>query len=773
MRAALLREMDGAPPTLPAAVRQSLANVTFAGRPMSAYQAFKAILDGARSGLMENQAVAELGLRADHAYRLFARNIDNAPACLLVGVPKDEHASKNMDVQWIDLLPSSTTNFNSNPNAASVIPASAGEQRIFLHLVKREGAITGVQLLDDVIANISPGDPALADLQMFKRTAEKIDQLYPPFSARSGAEPSEIERALRFYDVSNALALIGFDPNTGTLTDAVKACQAALTEKNLDAICALLVACSPSLVSSLQSTKNRRLGMSMREVVMMEAAKLNHPALRKYLKQFPYPYYTDKGDSSVSLNTLVKFEEGRHRGDPIVCRHLATAWLMSRFDSETRKVDYSNFDSADALSKLDSDSIESAMHAMLKNAEETHVLHIDDWGKKFLIHMFDKLDDQILKEGVRNTGKWIKHFVILTKTHMLAGAVSAKQKTLDAPISYSQFLYDPNPTATHRKIVTTNRDDINTWNLSSLYPHNNYADYHPDGDDLVGVHILRDENPFLETEEVGYPSKKNYNWVESPTSRLVIRHLAENGLHKEWNDIFHSNRASWSLSELGAYLIEASATFAWIESFNFTEMLCTYLRAINGLKEIDDKKKFRLLFMRILRKDASSHHSPAYLKTCLDEIMKLNLPEKFKITLIEAKESKHDVPFLHAATKIGRSDLVKTYLDCLRQMPISEETKYKLIGSIIKTEENEFVPAIVEAIRRKDSVMVEAFIDAITGLEMPAELKTRINFYDFAEQGWKRPVRNGEALTDDEKAIVELLDRGMSKLQDRHDSQGV
>ena len=172
----------------------------------------------------------------------------------------------------------------------------------------------------------------------------------------------------------------------------------------------------------------------------------NMPGVKSFLKQFPY--VTAEFDatskpirSAHNLNSEVNFKSTQK---PVLCRHLAIYWLTNR-PLPDGKFDYRAFNSKENLEKSFSDQNYETFNYYTRNCKESHLVENDDWGK-FLTKEFVKLQQP-------DSASATKRILLLTNTHAMACELKLKDVAGSNP-AYVLNFYDPNCTATHRRLRT-------------------------------------------------------------------------------------------------------------------------------------------------------------------------------------------------------------------------------------------------------------------------------------------------------------------------------
>lgn len=174
------------------------------------------------------------------------------------------------------------------------------------------------------------------------------------------------------------------------------------------------------------------------------------------------PYYSEKPDrgNSVSLNCLVPYP-GLEAGskEMVECRHLSLTWA-AQLDA-AGKPDYAAFSSKDAIKKNVPPESEALFFQLLTSAPEAHLVPLTGWGE-FVASQLKLLE--------ATGGPAARQLVVNSGNHSMALELKVKQGG-DGPRYVAKF-YDPNLTATHKRVASNSIAQFETLKVSDLLKKN-------------------------------------------------------------------------------------------------------------------------------------------------------------------------------------------------------------------------------------------------------------------------------------------------------------
>jgi hypothetical protein len=214
------------------------------------------------------------------------------------------------------------------------------------------------------------------------------------------------------------------------------------------------------LVGMLALDHSSRVKLWNKTLVMRGArAKLPEGALKNATKSSLYYSQKPERNQLKILNGRARFDNDKK--DKIVCRHLTLYWLKEREFREDGKVDYRVLGSKKLIKqsitdieKLDKD------HLQIKNfSKEINHLKCKDFGV-LLSTQFEKMRDSVPPVQA-------KRMLVNPKGHAIGLELKIKQEADGSP-AYVVNFYEPNTTASHHRIRTTDLEKIKGLSMSKL-----------------------------------------------------------------------------------------------------------------------------------------------------------------------------------------------------------------------------------------------------------------------------------------------------------------
>ncbi len=183
---------------------------------------------------------------------------------------------------------------------------------------------------------------------------------------------------------------------------------------------------------------------------------VGRPGLKALLKEFPYSSPKRGRSSWRSINGAVTFHDSRQK---IMCRHLAVYWLLHRPRLENGKIDYATFSSKKRLKEAFKAENEHAFEYYLDNCTNSHVVENAHWGA-FLATQFREMQQAACGDEPRR-------ILICSYNHVIACELKIKQGADGEPLFRLNF-YDPNRTASHRRVRTQDLASIESLSMAKL-----------------------------------------------------------------------------------------------------------------------------------------------------------------------------------------------------------------------------------------------------------------------------------------------------------------
>ena len=178
--------------------------------------------------------------------------------------------------------------------------------------------------------------------------------------------------------------------------------------------------------------------------------------IRDFVKQFSYRKLPTGRKKLVCLNDRVTRDDTRQK---IVCRHLATYWLLHRPLLANGKIDYTSLTSKKHLKEAFKGENENAHDFYISNCTNCHLVENHRWGN-FLAMQFREMADT-------GTHAEPKRILINSDNHALACELRIKHGTDGVP-TYAVDFYDPNVTASHRRVRTQDLEAIESLSMARL-----------------------------------------------------------------------------------------------------------------------------------------------------------------------------------------------------------------------------------------------------------------------------------------------------------------
>ncbi|WP_136416878.1 ShET2/EspL2 family type III secretion system effector toxin [Herbaspirillum sp. ST 5-3] len=348
--------------------------------------------------------------------------------------------------------------------------------------------------------------------------AKVINKLFPRGAPLDELARSPLGTAMRRYDMPRVVRLLAAEQARHPGLSTFGLWMQAVHEQRADIRCAILTTRPHTAIEAaamrLDETGRSALHSGMRH---------SPPALRAYLKQ--YPYYSDKRGPAIHGNDVASFPED---GEPIVCRHLASFWLMQRVGATDGKYDYSALQSPELLARQVPPSMEEKFLELRTHAGEAHLFHKDHWGG-FLMRQFETMDAS-LSAGETSCKRRI---LLLTDAHALAAELKLEHQP-NGSRQYSALLYDPNATNVHKRASTSDPTVVGQWKFASfLEAGAREAGYFPNDHFIMTAYVITDIEaaapPSGSARQPFAAPGRTATSCPSPLEPTVFRSLVRNG----------------------------------------------------------------------------------------------------------------------------------------------------------------------------------------------------------------------------------------------------
>ena len=336
----------------------------------------------------------------------------------------------------------------------------------------------------------------------------------------------------------------------------------------------------------------------------------HRPGVKSLLKQFSYMPVKPGRSRSLFLNHKVNFPGTQVK---IACRHLAVHWLLHRPLLENGKIDYAAFRSKKRLHKAFRGENERAFEYYFDNCTNTHLVENNRWGK-FLAKQFQEMEQ---------VGKYTdpKRMLICSENHAMACELKIKIGA-DGHPSYVVRFYDPNHTASHRRVRTPDLANIASLSMAKLINDRSRSNRYYKNQKLSLALIIPDEMP-RPTHADRLPRARENIANRQLSSRPATRRTAGAGMSENaWNDrlidanyVYQIVRSGFSgeLADMFEKLSNMSDTDRQVNALmarsscdgstaligvmilNFTNTVSNYTRGVLTLASLSGEQKASIL----------------------------------------------------------------------------------------------------------------------------------------------------------------------------------
>jgi hypothetical protein len=260
------------------------------------------------------------------------------------------------------------------------------------------------------------------------------------------------------------------------------------------------------------------------------------PGVKSMLKEFSY-LSNKPGRSRWRYNNgKVDFAGTKEK---IVCRHLATYWLMDRPITADGKIDYCTLSDKKKLKNAIDPRDEAAFNYYVRSSP-INLVENNRWGN-FLKAQFQEM---------AHTGDVSKpkRILVTSQEHAMACELKIKQGADGHPV-YTFNFYDPNTTASHRRVRTQDLARIETLTMAQLInAPRRMNEYYEEGETVSHAFVIPEEMPRPTPEQLFADSGYIYRERLVPLSALqrldangytqIVRseHESVPGIHPRWID---------------------------------------------------------------------------------------------------------------------------------------------------------------------------------------------------------------------------------------------
>lgn len=175
-------------------------------------------------------------------------------------------------------------------------------------------------------------------------------------------------------------------------------------------------------------------------------------------KRKEVPYYSKKPDRNnrANLNCQAPYPGAPEGSNEVVeCRHLALTWASQL--QATGKPDYAAFDSKDAIRKSVRPDAGALCFGLLTRAPDVQLVPLGQWGG-FIAEQLKSLE----AAGAPAARQWL----VNSGAHCMALELKVKQGS--SGVRYVARFYDPNRTATHKRMGSNSIAEFEALTVTAL-----------------------------------------------------------------------------------------------------------------------------------------------------------------------------------------------------------------------------------------------------------------------------------------------------------------
>lgn len=246
------------------------------------------------------------------------------------------------------------------------------------------------------------------------------------------------------------------------------------------------------------------------------------PSIPKHI-----PYYSEKPDrrNDVNLSCQVPYPGEPEGSEEVVeCRHLALAWVSQL--QATGKPDYSAFSSKEAIQKTVQPETGALNFRLLTSAPEVHLVPLKDWGR-FVAGQLKSLE--------ATGGSATKQLMVGSVNHGMALELKVKQDS--SGTRYVANFYDPNLTATHKRMASNSIADFEALKVVDLLNDPSSLQYYFGDESVAMVMALPPGGPASLPPPPGAAPDRRLAGPVPPLDRSVMDPLLTYGFAGTLRDI--------------------------------------------------------------------------------------------------------------------------------------------------------------------------------------------------------------------------------------------
>lgn len=241
------------------------------------------------------------------------------------------------------------------------------------------------------------------------------------------------------------------------------------------------------------------------------------------------PYYSEKPDrwNSVQLNGKVPYPGAPEGSNEVIeCRHLALTWASQL--QATGKPDYKALNSEEAIRKNVRPDVGALNFRLLTSAPEVHLVPLQNWGE-FVAGQLKSL------EAAGDPAA--KQLLVGSVNHSMALELKVKPDADGNGMRYVANFYDPNLTATHKRMASNDIAHFEALKISDLLLDRSTLDDYFGDESIAMVMALPPGGPASLPARPGAEPERRLAGPVPPLDRSVIDPLLTYGFAGTLRDI--------------------------------------------------------------------------------------------------------------------------------------------------------------------------------------------------------------------------------------------
>lgn len=436
------------------------------------------------------------------------------------------------------------------------------------------------------------------------------------------------------------------------------------------------------------------------------------------------PYYSEKPDrqSTVNHNEKAYFPgaEGNEDG-LIVCRHLATAWLLQH--ETAGKPNYEALGDLDAIARNVPRWVEDAYKRVLSHSADVHIVENSDW-RSFAAERFRELE---------RSGADSKRMLIESGVHTMAAEFKIK-RVPGMPARYVQKLYDPSRTATHKRASTTEMDRIQPTSISKFLPNEQaYQNYFGESEKVfLAVGIPPGGVLNLPPEHPGGYEDRRLSGPLPPLDETVVHHLVANGFGGSLRDIRGELGRLAGLAEeeaadlLAARNLEGDSGLFTAAGKGLVDVIHAYCDVVRHC-QLDSDLHAELLA------GTSADGAPALFaamhqgfgdtsRALIHGIATSGLEPALKVELLAARNG-GGASALTSALSSGQAQSAAAFVEGVTASDLSHREVFALLKG---SNPNGAPPSLALAMAGDKHLAIDAFVNAVANARVPRQMKLKV-----------------------------------------------